>query len=138
MIMKTNYEILREIKEEINDFKYDMSDIETILSINKWEIADMYDKEPDLLESALVSVIEVKHLLDTTTYGMKSLLEESDIDFESFDWCVGKVLHCDAEIINYLESFENFLNDLEFAVENRLTVFEVLLESMPKEDAEQE
>lgn len=137
MIMKTNYETLKKIKDEIKEFKYTMADIDTVLNVRKWEIDNMYDNEPMLLEYAFERVTNIKALLDSLTSGMKNMLEESDVDFESYDWCVGKVVHCEAEILNYLESFENFLDELDFVIENRLMEYEILCEQVNEEEFEE-
>lgn len=126
--MKTNYEILKQIQEEIKEFNYMMSDIETTMSVEEYDIVDMFEKEPDLLKLAFETVVKIKNLLDRLTSGMMSLLEEFDIEFDSFVWSVGKVLHSEIEIINYLETFEVFVNNLEFVIVNRLSEYETLNE----------
>lgn len=115
---KRNIDVVREIRKEILNFKLLVEDIEMTLCSEEWTLVDMYEHS-DIHLARIVAVVEkVVQLLNELTEDFKDTLDyEVDdcggFDCESFAWCLSKVKHEGFEIVNYLESFENALRNLD-------------------------
>lgn len=123
--MRRNIDVLRDIEREITKFKLAEDELNILIGVMSDDFEDS-EEESDIIEEIYMPIMKINSLLEELTEDLIHLMDEYDINEIDLSWCIAKIEYNNSEILNYVQSFIEYTNNLQSFIDDMLFDYKVI------------
>lgn len=123
--MRRNIDVLRDIEREITKFKLAEDELNILIGVMSDDFEDS-EEESDIIEEIYMPITKINSLLEELTEDLIHLMDEYDINEIDLSWCIAKIEYNNSEILNYVQSFIEYTNNLQSFIDDMLFDYKVI------------
>lgn len=123
--MRRNIDVLRDIEKEITKFKLAEDELNILIGVMSDDFEDS-EEESDIIEEIYMPITKINSLLEELTEDLIHLMDEYDINEIDLSWCIAKIEYNNSEILNYVQSFIEYTNNLQSFIDDMLFDYKVI------------
>lgn len=123
--MRRNIDVLRDIEKEITKFKLAEDELNILVGVMSDDFEDS-EEESDIIEEIYMPIMKINSLLEELTEDLIHLMDEYDINEIDLSWCIAKIEYNNSEILNYVQSFIEYTNNLQSFIDDMLFDYKVI------------
>ena len=123
--MRRNIDVLRDIEKEITKFKLAEDELNILIGVMSDDFEDS-EEESDIIEEIYMPIMKINSLLEELTEDLIHLMDEYDINEIDLSWCIAKIEYNNSEILNYVQSFIEYTNNLQSFIDDMLFDYKVI------------
>lgn len=123
--MRRNIDVLRDIEKEITKFKLAEDELNILIGVMSDDFEDS-EEESDIIEEIYMPIMKINSLLEELTEDLIHLMDEYNINEIDLSWCIAKIEYNNSEILNYVQSFIEYTNNLQSFIDDMLFDYKVI------------